>query len=66
MTTEDILERLDHVRRSGDGWSARCPAHDDHNNSLASFYLTFGDIMSTDQLIARLRNNAKKSLAAAE
>ena len=39
---------------------------DDHNNSLAAFYLTFGDIMSTDMLIAVLRNNAKKGLAAAE
>jgi len=39
---------------------------DDHNNSLAAFYLTFGDIMSTDQLIACLRSNMKKSLAAAE
>jgi ureidoacrylate peracid hydrolase len=39
---------------------------DDHNNSLCAFYLTFGDIMSTDMLIACLRNNAKKRLAAAE
>jgi ureidoacrylate peracid hydrolase len=39
---------------------------DDHNNSLASFYLTFGDIMSTDELIACLRTNVKKSLVAAE
>jgi ureidoacrylate peracid hydrolase len=39
---------------------------DDHNNSLAAFYLTFGDIISTDMLISCLRNNAKKGLAAAE
>jgi ureidoacrylate peracid hydrolase len=39
---------------------------DDHNASLAAFYLTFGDVMSTDMLIACLRNNAKKGLAAAE
>ena len=39
---------------------------EDHNASLAAFYLTFGDIMSTDMLIGCLRNNAKKGLAAAE
>jgi ureidoacrylate peracid hydrolase len=39
---------------------------DDHNASLALFYLTFGDIMSTDMLIALLRRNAGKRLAAAE
>jgi hypothetical protein len=31
----DILSRLRRVRRSGDGWTARCPAHDDHRNSLS-------------------------------
>jgi len=39
---------------------------DDHNASLAAFYLTFGDVMSTDRLIGCLHNNAKKGLAAAE
>jgi ureidoacrylate peracid hydrolase len=39
---------------------------EDHNASLNAFYLTFGDIMSTDMLIARLERNAKKGLAAAE
>jgi ureidoacrylate peracid hydrolase len=39
---------------------------DDHNNSLSAFYLTFGDVMSTDMLIGCLRNNMKKGLAAAE
>jgi ureidoacrylate peracid hydrolase len=39
---------------------------DDHNASLAAFYLTFGDVMSTDMLIGCLRSNAKKGLAAAE
>lgn len=37
---------------------------EDHNASLAAFYLTFGDIMSTDMLIDCLRRNAR--LAAAE
>jgi ureidoacrylate peracid hydrolase len=39
---------------------------EDHNNSLAAFYLTFGDVMSTDVLIEVLRRNMKKGLAAAE
>src|SRR5262249_23926441 len=30
-----FLERLEGVRRSGGGWSARCPAHDDRNSSLS-------------------------------
>ena len=38
----------------------------DHNASLCAFYLTFGDIMSTDMLVALLERNARKSLAAAE
>jgi ureidoacrylate peracid hydrolase len=38
----------------------------DHNASLCAFYLTFGDIMSTDMLITCLRRNAGKTLAAAE
>ena len=39
---------------------------DDHNASLAAFYLTFGDIMSTELLVACLERNARKNLAAAE
>jgi ureidoacrylate peracid hydrolase len=39
---------------------------DDHNASLAAFYLTFGDIMSTDMLVECLGRNARKNLAAAE
>jgi hypothetical protein len=31
----DILARLHEVRRSGEGWTARCPGHDDHENSLS-------------------------------
>lgn len=30
-----VLDRLDGVHRSGDGWSARCPAHDDRQASLS-------------------------------
>jgi ureidoacrylate peracid hydrolase len=47
-----------------DGNAATCD--EDHNASLSLFYLTFGDVMSTDMLIGCLRNNAKKDLAAAE
>ncbi len=39
---------------------------EDHNASLISFYLVFGDIMSTDFAIACLRRNAGRALAAAE
>ena len=39
---------------------------EDHNASLIAFYLTFGDIMPTDMLIACLKRNAGKELAAAE
>ncbi len=39
---------------------------EDHNASLCAFYLTFGDIMSTDMLIAALERNAGRKLAAAE
>src|SRR6266545_2542 len=39
---------------------------EDHNASLAGFYLTFGDVMSTDTVIEFLRRNAGEGLAAAE
>lgn len=35
MTTADVVTRFKDVKRSGDGWAARCPAHDDNRNSLA-------------------------------
>jgi len=35
MTHEDILPKLSDVRRSGSGWIARCPAHDDRIPSLS-------------------------------
>ena len=38
----------------------------DHNASLCAFYLTFGDVMSTDMLIACLTRDAAGKLAAAE
>jgi hypothetical protein len=30
----DLLAQLNDVCRSGDGWTARCPAHADRHNSL--------------------------------
>ena len=30
-----LLAQLKGVARSGDGWTARCPAHDDRHNSLS-------------------------------
>ena len=38
----------------------------DHNASLSAFYLTFGDIMSTDFAIGCLERNSRRDLAAAE
>ena len=35
MTIEDLLSRLDAVRRSSRGYHARCPAHDDRTPSLS-------------------------------
>jgi ureidoacrylate peracid hydrolase len=39
---------------------------EDHNAALNNFYLTFGDIMSTDFAVDCLQRNAAKGLAAAE
>jgi ureidoacrylate peracid hydrolase len=37
---------------------------EEHNAALTSFYLVFGDIMSTDKLIERLSRNGAKRAAA--
>lgn len=34
-SVRDLLERLSGVRKSGSGWTARCPAHDDRTASLS-------------------------------
>lgn len=39
---------------------------EEHNASLTSFYLNFGDIASTEKLAELLKRNASKGLAAAE
>jgi ureidoacrylate peracid hydrolase len=36
---------------------------DEHNRALTAFYATFGDIMSTDELIALIAKGAKKEAA---
>ena len=35
MTTEEILTRLEGVTKTGDGWMARCPSHEDRKASLS-------------------------------
>ncbi len=37
LTAEDLLSRLDGVRRTRRGWQTKCPAHDDRNPSLSIF-----------------------------
>lgn len=32
---DNILSRLDRVRKAGRGWTARCPAHEDRTSSLS-------------------------------
>lgn len=39
MTAGDLAQRLD-ATKSGSGWNARCPAHDDHRASLS---ISIGD-----------------------
>jgi hypothetical protein len=43
-TLDDALSRLDGVRRSARGWTARCPAHDDHHPSLSVTPRTGGGV----------------------
>jgi len=35
VTVEEFLSGLDRVKRSGKGWTARCPAHEDRHASLS-------------------------------
>ena len=35
MSARDLLHKFANVKRGGDGWTARCPAHDDEHNSLS-------------------------------
>jgi hypothetical protein len=56
-----LLGRLQSVKPSGGGWSARCPAHDDHRNSLSVSEGVDGKILiychagcSTEEVVAHL------------
>ncbi len=42
---ENLLSRLDKVRRSGGEWQALCPAHDDHSPSLGIKETNDGTVM---------------------
>ena len=46
-TLSDWLERLEGVRKSGNGYQARCPAHDDKNPSLSVTEGTGGKVLVT-------------------
>ena len=35
MSAETVAKKLDKARRSGNGWAACCPVHDDRNASLS-------------------------------
>jgi hypothetical protein len=46
MSTEDLLSRLERVKRTGAGrWQARCPAHDDRGPSLSVRELDDGRVL---------------------
>ena len=35
MSVEEFLGRLERVKRTGRGWTARCPGHEDRHASLS-------------------------------
>jgi putative DNA primase/helicase len=45
MTAAELLDRLDGVQRDGQGWKARCPAHEDARPSLGVLEGTDGRIV---------------------
>lgn len=64
MTAPDILERLEHVRKGGAGWTARCPAHEDKKNSLSVKEEADGKVLlhcfagcTFEQIIAAIGSN---------
>jgi len=63
-SARDAMQMNFHTIMVTDGNAAM--TDEEHNWSLINFYNSMGDIMSTDLLIACLRRNAAKSLAAAE
>ena len=63
-TARDAMMRNYRTIMITDGNAAN--TDEDHNAALSNFYLTFGDVMSTDFAIGCLTRNAQKGLAAAE
>jgi ureidoacrylate peracid hydrolase len=63
-TARDAMQLNFHTIMVTDGNAAM--TDEEHNWSLINFYNALGDIMSTDMLIACLRRNAGRALAAAE
>lgn len=41
----NVLDKLDNVKRTGSGYSARCPAHDDRKNSLSIHLADNGSVL---------------------
>ena len=46
MQVDDILGRLEKIRKSGQGWIARCPAHDDSHPSLSIKFTESGRFLA--------------------
>ena len=42
---DKVLDKLSDVKPCGKGWSARCPAHDDHHPSLTVTEVENGEIL---------------------
>ena len=65
MTADDLLSRLEGVRRTGEGrWIAKCPAHQDRSPSLSIRELDDGRILlhdfascSTDEILGAVGLN---------
>jgi hypothetical protein len=46
VTAAELLERLDGAKRRGDGWIAKCPAHDDAHASLSVSASSGGELLA--------------------
>jgi hypothetical protein len=61
VNIDELLSRLERVRRRSSGWTARCPAHDDRNPSLSVCVAEDGRILvhchagcTADAVVAKL------------
>lgn len=45
MSTSTLLQRLESVRRAGNGWTAKCPSHQDRTASLSINETTDGKVL---------------------